>query len=208
MTVGYGSEQEDFWAGDFGDEYTERNSTHDSLPARVHLFSTVFAHYDAPASCLELGANVGMNLRALKILYPQQEQFGIEINSGAALELEREIGHGNVYNGSFLNWLPDKKYECAMTVGVLIHIAPDDLERAYSQLGASSSKYVLMAEYFNPTPVEIEYRGHRGKLYKRDFCHEFLEVNAGFKLLDYGFVYSGGRFPLDDLTWFLCKRTP
>jgi len=38
-----------------------------------------------------------------------------------------------------------------------------------------ADKYVLINEYFNPTPTEIVYRGHSAKLFKRDFAGEFLD---------------------------------
>ena len=43
-------------------------------------------------SVIEFGSNVGMNIRALKLLYPHQSQFGIEINVMAAEELKNLLG--------------------------------------------------------------------------------------------------------------------
>ena len=64
----------------------------------------------------------------------------------------------------------------------------------------------MIAEYFNPYPVRINYRGHKNKLFKRDFAGEFLKKTKKFKIIDYGFVYSKDKFPQDDLTWFLLKK--
>ena len=62
-------------------------------------------------------------------------------------------------------------------------------------------------EYYNPVPVQIDYRGHQGKLFKRDFAGEMLERHANFKLLDYGFAYrKDPSFPQDDITWFLMEK--
>lgn len=47
---------------------------------------------------------------------------------------------------------------------------PGRLNEVYKTLYESSRKYLLLVEYYNPTPVEIEYRGHSGKLFKRDFA--------------------------------------
>ena len=30
-----------------------------------------------------------------------------------------------------------------------------------------SKKYIYLSEYFNPTPIELIYRGFKGKLFKR-----------------------------------------
>ena len=35
-----------------------------------------------------------------------------------------------------------------------------------------SKKYIYLSEYFNPTPIELTYRGFKGKLFKRDFAKE------------------------------------
>ncbi len=38
------TKQEDFWAGDFGNEYIERNTLNDMLPSRIALFSDILKH--------------------------------------------------------------------------------------------------------------------------------------------------------------------
>jgi spore coat polysaccharide biosynthesis protein SpsF len=65
----------------------------------------------------------------------------------------------------------------------------------------------LIAEYFNPSPVSIDYRGESEKLFKRDFAGEMLDSIPSLGLVDYGFVWSRGSFPQDDITWFLMEVT-
>ena len=48
-----------------------------------------------------------------------------------------------------------------------------------------SKKFILIAEYYNPTPVEVSYRGHNGKLFKRDFAGEMMKKYSDLKLIDY-----------------------
>ncbi len=61
----------------------------------------------------------------------------------------------------------------------------------------------MVAEYYNPTPVAISYRGHNDRLFKRDFAGELLDLYPQLQLVDYGFVYRRDpSFPQDDLTWF------
>ena len=63
------------------------------------------------------------------------------------------------------------------------------------------------AEYYNPSPISIEYRGHSNKLFKRDFCDEMLDLYQDLKLKDYGFIYQRDKmFPQDDITWFLLEK--
>ena len=91
--------------------------------------------------------------------------------------------------------------------GVLIHINPQMLPRVYDLLYRVGKRYVCLIEYYNPTPVEVSYRGHSGRLFKRDFAGEMLERFEDLKLLDYGFVYHRDpNFPLDDVTWFLLEN--
>ena len=58
-----------------------------------------------------------------------------------------------------------------------------------SKLYDYSNKYILNGEYFNRTPVIIEYQGQLNKLFKRDFGKLFSE-NFNVKLIDYGFLWG------------------
>ena len=60
------NEQEKFWSGDFGTQYSIRNSIENILPSKIHFFSKIFKNLEDVDSCLELGANIGSNLLAIK----------------------------------------------------------------------------------------------------------------------------------------------
>ena len=201
------NEQEEFWQGQFGDDYIERNKSSMLLASNLNFFSTALRRADSIDSVIELGANIGMNLKALSLLFPGQEQKAVEINKNAAAILASEIGEENVYSGSIFNYRVDSKYDLSFTKGVLIHVKPELLPLAYKVLYDSSSKYILIAEYYNPKPVMIDYRGHSNKLFKRDFCGDIMQVYPNLKLVDYGFIYKKDlNFPQDDITWFLMKK--
>ena len=71
----------------------------------------------------------------------------------------------------------------------------------------SSKKYILICEYYNPSPTTISYRGHSDRLFKRDFAGEMLDKFSDLKLVDYGFSYHrDNSFPQDDITWFLLQK--
>ncbi len=134
-----------------------------------------------------------MNLKALHQLLPEIELSGIEINKKAHDQL--------------IHFKVDYQRELSLIKGVFIHINPDELQDVYQKLYEASSKYIVIAKYYNPTPVELSYRGHSGKLFKRDFADEFLKKFQGVRLLNYGFAYHGDYlFPQDDITWFLLKK--
>ena len=204
---GFATPQEDFWAGQFGTDYIERNRSNQLLASNLEFFSRALRRAGRVGSCVELGANIGMNLRALKLLYPEIEARGVEINEQAAAELRQTIGENRVFEGSIFDWQPAEKVELALVKGVMIHLNPELLPVAYDRLHAVSERFVLVAEYYNPAPVAIAYRGHQDRLFKRDFAGEMLDRFADLKLIDYGFSYRRDpAFPQDDITWFLMEK--
>jgi pseudaminic acid biosynthesis-associated methylase len=201
------TEQEAFWAGDFGVDYIGRNRGDELLASNLDFFGKALRQARGLASCIEFGANIGMNLRALKLLHPAQEQFGIEINPEAARQLAEFIPKGNVSYQSILDYSPARTFDLALIKGVLIHINPDVLPSVYDKLHAATGRYLLVAEYYNPAPVAISYRGLSDRLFKRDFAGEIMDRHPDLDLVDYGFVYRRDpNFPQDDINWFLMER--
>ena len=112
-----------------------------------------------------------------------------------------------VYNMSILDFIVDYQRDFVFTSGVLIHINPDELPAVYKLLYETSKKYILINEYYNPSPVEVKYRGNESVLFKRDFAGEIMDKYPDLQLIDYGFVYHRDYvFPSDDSTWFLLKK--
>jgi hypothetical protein len=105
-------------------------------------------------------------------------------------------------------YLPDNTFELVFTCGVLIHVPPSDLLPVMKKMLDWSSRYVLIAEYFNRTPVSIEYQGKENMLFKRDFGRLFLD-NFPAKLIDYGFLWGGiyDDAGFDDITWWLFEKS-
>lgn len=203
--MGYKTEQEDFWAGEFGDDYIKRNQGEKLLASKISLFNKILKRTNIE-SCIEFGANIGLNLQAIQLLFPQAALAGVEINA-AATNLLRKISNVEVFEQSIFDIEIDKKYDLSLICGVLIHIAPTMLYKAYEVLYQTSNKYICIAEYYNPTPVEVLYRENNGKLFKRDFAGEFMEQYKDVSLIDYGFAYHRDPvFPYDDITWFLMEK--
>jgi pseudaminic acid biosynthesis-associated methylase len=201
------TEQETFWAGNFGTEYITRNEGSRLLASNLNFFSKAIHNAKGIKSCLEFGANIGMNLKALRLLFPDIDLFGIEINNDAADRLSDLIGKENVFYGSIFDFNATKKVDLVLIKGVMIHINPDMLNSVYEKLYESTNSYILLSEYYNPSPVAIPYRGHSDKLFKRDFAGELLEKYSDLELVDYGFAYKRDpMFPQDDVTWFLLRK--
>ena len=203
----YATPQEQFWAGEFGTAYIERNQGDKLLAANLDFFVKSLHQTRQLKSCIEFGANIGMNLKALNLLFPGLEAHGIEINSEAAAQLAHTIPAARVYNQSILDFNASQSWDLALIKGVLIHLNPEVLPAVYDKLVAATGRYLLVAEYYNPSPVTINYRGHTDRLFKRDFAGEIMDRHPHMQLLDYGFSYRRDpNFPQDDITWFLMKK--
>ena len=206
-THNYATPQEEFWAGEFGTEYIGRNDSAQMLASNLNLLSKALKQAGRISSCLELGANIGMNLKALQLLYPGIHLRAVEINPDAAKILANLIGENNVFEGSIFEYPITNKVDLSLIRGVLIHINPDMLPVVYEKLYQASNRFILVGEYYNPSPVAISYRGHEDRLFKRDFAGEMLDKYPDLKLVDYGFVYRRDPvFPDDDITWFLMEK--
>ena len=203
----FATPQEAFWAGQFGSEYIGRNDSNQLLASNLNFFTKALKQAGRLSSVLEFGANIGMNLKALQLLYPGILLRGIEINPDAAKQLGDLIGLANVHEGSIFDYPVKDKVDLSMIKGVLIHINPEMLHVVYEKLYQATNRYILVSEYYNPSPVAISYRGHADRLFKRDFAGEMLDKYPDLSLVDYGFAYRRDpAFPQDDITWFLMEK--
>ena len=203
-------ETKDAWAGAFGDAYTERNRTTPGWLAKVEAMWREFLPAMQPEPVrrvLEVGANVGNNLRVLAKL-TDAELFALEPNEKARAILNRDavLPAANILAGTADEIaLSGSAVDLVFTCGVLIHVAPDQLDAAYREMHRVSSRYILTAEYFADQPEEKRYRGHDGLLFKRDFGGHWLDLFPDLELMDYGFLWRRTT-GLDNLTWWLFRK--
>ena len=202
---GYKTDQEEFWAGKFGDDYIARNDDSRILAANMRLFSNILRPSVGVSSAMELGCNIGLNLEAIKFVDPSIHLTGVEINE-KAVEAARAKNIAQIAQGSILEPLKLESADLTFTKTVLIHINPDHLQAVYENLVRLSNRYVLIVEYYNPSPVTVTYRGNEERLFKRDFAGELID-KFNLNLVDYGFSYHRDKhFPQDDMTWFLLEK--
>ncbi len=201
------TDQEFFWSGEFGDNYIERNENKRLLTSNINFFIKSLQRTKNLKTCIEFGSNVGMNIKSLKIIYPDLEFHAVEINKKAAKFLEEIISPENIFQESILDFESKQKWNLSLVKGVLIHINPEKLEEAYKRIVNASDKYILICEYYSRKPESLVYRGHSNKLFKRDFAGEILDSFPNLSLIDYGFVYHRDpNFPQDDISWFLIEK--
>lgn len=204
----YSTDQERFWAGQFGNDYISRNDDAQALASQFKNFSNILARTNGVKSVIEFGANIGLNLQVLKMLLPEVSLSAIEINQKAVKNLKKWAKESvKIYPQSIFDFKIDYKRDLTFTKGVLIHLNPDKLPLAYKLLYDASSHYICIAEYYNPTPTNVEYRGNKDRLFKRDFAGEMMKKYPDLRLVDYGFFYHlDPNFPDDDISWFLLEK--
>jgi pseudaminic acid biosynthesis-associated methylase len=207
--VGF-TKQVDFWKGEFGDDYMNRNiDTEQQIKPKVAMWSKILQSTmtTPPRKFLEVGANIGLNIRALQRFH-QAEYFAIEPNKVARQKLldDNIVPSENIKDGIATN-IPfnDRMFDFVYTSVVLIHIHPDHLLNACREIHRVSSRYILAIEYFSKTPQEVSYRGNDGYLFKRDFGKYWLENFPDLNVVDYGFFWEPVT-QLDDYTWWLFEK--
>jgi pseudaminic acid biosynthesis-associated methylase len=204
------TEQVEFWRGEFGDDYIARNEADQKRHrALIAFWAKIMEHTaaDPATSLLEVGPNIGNNLRALRHL-SNAEFFAVEPNSGARQRLVEDevLPPENIRDGfaSSINF-PTGSVDLAFTSGVMIHIHPDDLKASCAEIHRVSRRYIVCVEYFADQPEEINYRGHSERLFKRDFGTFWLEAFPDLSVVDYGFNWKQVN-GLDNLNWWVFRK--
>ncbi|HEY0191395.1 MAG TPA: pseudaminic acid biosynthesis-associated methylase [Kofleriaceae bacterium] len=153
------------WRSDFGRSYTARNDR--DRPERVESWRRLLDGV-APSRVLEVGCNVGWNLVYLERL-GIDDLWGIEPQADAVERARHRRPRFNVLHGTGFD-LPFKDgfADLVFTSGVLIHIAPDTLDKALDEIHRVARRWIVAIEYDQPTEQEVRYRGHTAALWKRD----------------------------------------
>ena len=198
------------WAGQFGDEYANRNEYANwKIGPGTEAFRRILGGLDIE-SVLEVGSNIGLNLLFINALFEGGAKlYAVEPNRNAfdrlvsqtLMKLE-EAWNCDVFQLP----LADSSIDLVFTAGVLIHIAPDDLGRATDEIVRVARKYVLCIEYFSHTPVEVPYRGQMGLLFKRDFGAFYLDRFPTLKCTRYGFLWQREFRIFDNPNWWLFEK--
>ena len=194
---------EGLWSGEFGDDYVERNkaASEGRRPFWEHVLGAIEA-----GSALEIGCNVGGNLRWLAELLGAENVAGVDVNE-RALEVVRSEVPGVDARVASARELPfaDDSFDLVFTTGVLIHQSPDELPRVMDEIVRCSRRYVLCGEYRADELEEIPYRGQRGALYKQDYGRLYQERFPQLRLLEEGFLpKSEGVW--DDVTYWVFEQ--
>ena len=201
--------QLELWRGEFGHAYAARNKADDAVVRSLtRMWSRMLdGARPSPRSMLEVGANIGLNLRALRRI-TDADLFAVEPNDKArgVLIADGVLDTDHAKDGA-ADALPFEtgSVDLAFTSGVLIHVHPDRLAQCCKEIYRVSKRHILCSEYYAKQPREITYRGLVDYLFLRDFGAFWLETCPDLRLLDYGFFWTGDG-AADDLTWWLFEK--
>jgi len=178
------TQQERIWKGDFGSEYTERNTVDtaslDQLwrrnygVARSTINESFLSRIPKDAKFLEVGCNAGNQLLMLS-------QMGWSNLSGTELQpFAMEIARSRLPSAIFklgsalaLPW-DDGSFDVVFTCGVLIHISPTDLPTVMDEIYRTTKEYIWGTEYYAPEVTQVTYRDHSELLWKMDFARQYM----------------------------------
>ena len=197
-----------FWASTYADEYIKKNSAFDNVLGAEAWGKMVNKIKGDVGNYLECGCNIGRNINQIQFILPAATPSIIEISEPAFKFVSTRHHFRNAFNGAILDSTFDsEEFDLVFTMAVLIHINPSQLVENMEKMFKYSKKYILIGEYFNRTPVSIEYQGEKEKLFKRDFGKLFME-NFSVKLVDYGFLWGHiyDKAGFDDITWWLFEK--
>ena len=195
------NEKNGTWYGDFGIRYTLRNKI---IPEKLVPFYKRILKGIEVEKILEVGCNRGHNLIAISYC-GQYDLYGIDINPYSIL-VARDNREINFTVGNISDILyKDNYFDLVMSVGVLIHINPEKLKEAITEVLRVSKKYFLMMEYnYDLEEFErIPYRENVG-LWRGNFKKLVLE-NFNVRLLLEGEVGVEDGFG-DKRNYFLFEK--
>ena len=194
---------EELWSGDFGDAYVDRNRS--AGENRQIFWNAVLNEFSPIRNVLEVGCNLGANLRWFAGPILPQEVYGVDINLKALSELRRDYPNFNSL-WSQARELPirDRWFDLVFTMGVLIHQPDSTLPLVMSEIVRCSRRYVLCGEYYAEETTEVAYRGQAGALFKRNYGRLYKELHPELVLRKEGFLSRAEGW--DDITYWVFEK--
>jgi len=194
---------ESLWGGEFGDDYVDRNA--DAYAVRGKFWSSLMTRLE-PRRVLEVGCNVGGNLKWISDVVDPSEVYGLDVNKKALSTLRLRQPDINAFKGVARD-LPfrDGWFDLVFTMGVLIHQPETTLPLVMAEMTRCSKRWILCGEYFGEQTEEVSYRGNEGALFRRDYGRLFKELVPDLALVEQGFL--GHAQGWDDITWWLFEKS-
>jgi pseudaminic acid biosynthesis-associated methylase len=206
--------QMEAWAGQFGQEYTDRNAhTLEEMDllykkqfgvTRTEMNSRFLDNLEKNLRVLEVGSNIGNQLLRLQEV-GFGNLYGIELQSYAVELSKSRTKDINIIQGSAFD-IPFKDgfFDLVFTSGLLIHIDPGDITTVLDEIYRCTRQYIWCYECYAAVYTQVEYRGHADLLWKTNFCKLFLDRFRNLRLIkEEHFKYSNSDNV--DTMFFLAK---
>ena len=215
MKTGRETKQSREWAGDFGRQYTDRNTLDpaavDALwqnqygVTRTAMNRKLLADVPLDAPILEVGCNLGNQLLLLSGM-GYTNLHGIDVLAYAVELAQTRVPAASIVEGSALKIpFPDGQFDLVFTSGLLIHIAPADLPTVFGEIHRVTKKWIMGSEYYAPSTTEVNYRGQGDLLWKSDFAKMYQQQFPDLRLVQEERIPYLNNPNTD--TMFLLRRT-
>lgn len=189
------TQQERFWDGEFGKEYTNRNKWNSDEEwdkiyldtwgeTKPEINNKVMADLPRDIKILEVGCNYGAQLRGFQRM-GFTNLFGVELQPYAVEESKKAYTGLNIITGSGFD-IPFKDgfFDLVCTNGVLIHISPNDHFSFMKEIYRCTNKYIMGWEYYDKELRELNYRNNQGFMWKADYSGIYKNSFPDLKIID------------------------
>lgn len=189
------TQQERFWDGEFGKEYTNRNKWNSDEEwdkiyldtwgeTKLEINNKVMADLPRDIKILEVGCNYGAQLRGFQRM-GFTNLFGVELQPYAVEESKKAYTGLNIITGSGFD-IPFKDgfFDLVCTNGVLIHISPNDHFSFMKEIYRCTNKYIMGWEYYDKELRELNYRNNQGFMWKADYSGIYKNSFPDLKIID------------------------
>lgn len=211
--MGRDSDQVEKWATEAGRRYTKRNpQTVAELndlreeqygTTQTDLFERVLGDVDRDSEILEVGTNVGVQLRCLREL-GFQNLYGFDVQEYAITQCREYDPEAGVFVADAANApVRDEEFDLVFTMGMLITLPPEKVGAVLDEIVRCSNRYLLGLEFYADEYTRID-SDHEEQLYwKADFCNLYRERHD-LRLLESEFLEYQDNDNVDQL--FLLEK--
>jgi len=144
MSVEQSEKQLKVWAGQSASR-VESYWNYPSCIKRSEWFSRQLEQYEF-SSIFEVGVFSGRNLKYIADVFTKVRIGGIDVNAEAIKFAKDKLPAAELDLCSVYDVDTDDKWDIVFTVGVMIHIPPDGIEKAIDKCLEKASKFVIHME--------------------------------------------------------------
>jgi len=208
--------QESTWLGQFGKDYTDRCTFDPDQLNNLYIREFGISRFDMNSRflsglgledkrILEVGCNVGNQLRLLQKM-GYKNLYGIELQEYAIQKAKSLTSGINIIKAT-ADDIPfkDNYFDMVFTSGVLIHIAPDNIDMVLDEIYRCSKEFIWGFEYYADEYTEVNYRGNSDLLWKTNFVKLYMDRFPDLELIKeekYKYLYNDNV----DSMFFLRKK--